>query len=134
MHIGLIKGHVVSVIASLIASMAIVLGFFGWAQWVPAPDQQMFSDFAASWVLLTYLWIQLSAHIVLAPATKNEMLVDMLSSVLPVILIFYVLAEYYRNDLQLSAFQINAAWLTAYAMLLDLVIDTGLAISLRRQV
>ena len=116
------------------ASIAIVVGFFGWGQWGPAPDQQMFSGFAASWVLLTYLWIQLSAHIVLAPATKNEMLVDMLSSVLPVILIFYVLAEYYRGDLQLSGFQINAAWLTAYAMLLDLVIDTGLAISLRRQV
>ena len=66
MHIGLVKGHVVSVIASLIAAVAIAFGFFGFPQWTPAPDQQMFFDFAVSWVLLTYLWIQLSAHIVLA--------------------------------------------------------------------
>lgn len=133
MNMGQVRGHVISVIASVAAAFAIALAFFGAPQWAPASDQQMFSAFAVSWVLLTYLWIQLSAHIILAPATKNEMLFDMLSSIVPVVLVFYALAEYYRGDLQLSDFQINAAWLTAYAMLLDLVIDTGLAIALRRQ-
>jgi hypothetical protein len=42
-------------------------------------------------------------------------------------------AEYYRGDLAASAYQLNIAWLTAYAMFLDLVLDLSVALSLRRQ-
>lgn len=128
------KGHIISVAASAIAALAAALAFFGAPGWAPMMEQQMTMDFAVCWVLLTYLWVQLFSHIIFGTTSKNEMLVDMLSSIAPVLVISYVLAEYYRGDLQLSQFQANAAWLTAYAMLLDLVVDTGLAIALRRQV
>jgi hypothetical protein len=39
------------------------------------------------------------------------------SSLAAVLLVISALTDYYRGDLRLSAFQLNAAWLTAYAML-----------------
>lgn len=127
------KGHVISVAASVIAGIAIAAAFFGAPEWMPGSGNEMSSAFYVCWILLTYLWIQLSTHIVLGPATKNEMLIDMLSSILPVLVVLYAIAESVRGDLKLSSFQFDAACLVAYAMVLDLVVDTGLAIALRRQ-
>jgi hypothetical protein len=132
MKLGQIKGHHISVAASLLAAVAIAVFFFGAPAWAPAADAQMLSDFGMMWALLTYLWLQTATHIVYGPATRNQMLIDMLSSIIPLLVVGYVIAEYYRGDLRASTFQINAAWLTAYAMLLDLVLDMSLAISQRR--
>jgi hypothetical protein len=75
----------------------------------------------------------MAAHIVFATGTRNQMLIDLLSSLLPVLVIAYVIAEHYRGDLAASTFRINTAWLTACAMVLDLVLDLSLAITPRRQ-
>ncbi len=86
------------------------------------------SSFAVMYVLLTYLFLQLVAHIFYGPALRSQMLVDLLSSLLPVIVILYVLVETSRGYLTISTFQLNAALLTAYAMTLDLLVDIGLVL------
>jgi hypothetical protein len=92
----------------------------------------MTSSFAVMYALLTYLFLQMVAHIFYGPTLRSQMLVDMLSSLLPVMIILYVLVEYYRGYLAVSAFQLNAALLTAYAMTLDLLVDIGLTLWPRR--
>jgi hypothetical protein len=133
MKLGQINGYHISIAASALAAVAIAVFYFWIPAWAPASDAQMRSDFAVMWVLLTYLWVQTGIHIIYGPATRNQVLLDMLSSIIPLLVIGYVIAEYYKGDLRVSTFQINAAWLTAYAMLLDLVLDMSLAISQRRQ-
>ena len=133
MSVGQIKGHHVSIASSMLAAISITAFFFGTSAWAPVAEREMLSDFAVAWFLLTYLWVQMATHILSVPPTRRQMLGDMLSSMVPILVIVYVVAEYYKGDLQLSTFQINAAWLTAYAMLLDLVLDMALAISLHRQ-
>jgi hypothetical protein len=129
-----IKSHHISIIASISAAVAIGIFFYWKPAWSPAADAQMPYDFAVMWVLLTYMWVQMGTHILFAAATRNQMLLDTLSSILPTLVIAYVLAEYYRGDLAASAYQLNTAWLTAYAMFLDLVLDLSIAISMRRPV
>ena len=133
MQAGQIKSHHISIVASILAAVAIGFLFFWKPAWSPGADVQMPSDFAAMWILLTYLWVQMATHIIFAPATRNQMLIDVLSSIIPILVIIYVLAEYYRGDLAASTYQLNIAWLTAYAMFLDLVLDLGVALSPRRQ-
>jgi len=92
----------------------------------------MTSAFAVMYFLLTYLFLQMLAHIFYGPSLRSHMLIDMLSSLLPLMMVLYVLVEYSRGYLILSTFQLNAALLTAYAMTLDLVVDVGLTLWPRR--
>ena len=126
------KGHQFSIAASVLAALAIAALFFGAPGWTPAEERHMTSSFAVMYALLTYLFLQMVAHIFYGPTLRSQMLVDMLSSLLPVMIILYVLVEYYRGYLAVSAFQLNAALLTAYAMTLDLLVDIGLTLWPRR--
>jgi hypothetical protein len=62
------------------------------------------------------------------------MWLDALTSVVPLFVIVYVILQYYSGYLELSQFQARTAWVTAYTMLLDLVIDLGVSVLLSRQV
>jgi hypothetical protein len=128
-----VRSYHISIIASVLAAVAIVVFFFGTPAWTPAAGAQMPYDFAVMWILLTYMWVQMVTHILFTASSRNQMLADTLSSFIPLLAIIYVLAEYYRGDLAASSYQLNTAWLTAYAMFLDLVLDMSVAISLRRQ-
>lgn len=126
------KGHQFSIAASVLAAFAIAAFFFGAPGWAPVEDRHMTSSFAVMYLLLTYLFLQMLAHIFYGPALRSHMLIDMLSSLLPVMVILYVLVEYSRGYLVISTFQLNAALLTAYAMTLDLFVDIGLTLWPRR--
>ena len=129
----LIKGHHFSIVLSALAGVVICgLFFFAAERWSPLDQNQVMSAFAVLYVLLTYLVLQMVAHIFFGPASKKQMLVDMLSSLLPVAIILYVLAEYLRGDLILSLFQLHTALLTGYALILDLLVDVGLTLWPRR--
>jgi hypothetical protein len=52
----------------------------------------------------------------------------------PLFLIVYVLLQHYGGYVVLSPFQAKTAWVTAYTMLLDVVIDLGVSVLLSRQV
>jgi hypothetical protein len=122
----LFKGHHFSIGASVIAAVAIALGFFGAPGWTPTEGGDTAASFAVMYVLLTYLFLQMVAHIFYRPASRRQMLIDLLSSLLPVMIILYVLVDYSRGNLAVSTFQLNAALLTIYAMTLDLLVDIGL--------
>ena len=120
------KGHHFSIAASVIAAAVIAVFFFGAPNWTPTEDSQLASSFALMYALLTYLFSQMVAHVFYRPPTRRQMLIDMLSSLLPVVILLYILADYSRGNLAVSTFQLNAALLTLYAMTLDLLVDIGL--------
>lgn len=128
------NGYKVSIASSL--SMAVVIGvfFFGKAGWSPAESWQMQADFAVTWILLTYIWVQMGSLIVVGAGTKGQMWIDALTSIVPLFLITYVLLQHYGGYVVVSKFQIKTAWVTAYTMLLDVVVDLGVTVLLSRQV
>ena len=65
---------------------------------------------------------------------RHQIWIDALTSIIPLFLIFYVLLQHYSGYVVLSSFQAGAAWLTAYTLLLDLVVDLGVSVLLSRQV
>ena len=65
---------------------------------------------------------------------KNQMWVDALTSIVPLFISVYVILQHYSGYVILSSFQVKAAWVTAYTMLLDVVIDLGVTVLLSRQV
>ena len=120
------KGHHFSIGASVIAAVAIAVFFFGVPDWMPTEQGHLTSSFTLMYVLLTYLFLQMVAHIFYRPPTRRQMMMDMLSSLLPVVILLYVLIDYSRGNFAVSTFQLNAAVLTIYAMTLDLLVDIGL--------
>lgn len=62
------------------------------------------------------------------------MWVDALTSIIPLFVIVYVILQHYTEYVPLSSFQAKTAWVTAYTMLLDVVIDLGVTVLLSRQV
>jgi hypothetical protein len=127
-------GHQISILSSLVISVVIGAFFLAMRGWSPQPDWQVHADFAVTWVLLTYIWVQMGTLILVGAGTKTQMWLDALTSVVPLFLIVYVILQYYSGYLELSPFQAKTAWVTAYTMLLDLVIDLGVSVLLSRQV
>lgn len=128
------KGYAISIISSLLMALAIGLFFIGGAGWVPPDNWQPHADFAVTWILLSYIWIQMGSLIIVGAGTKNQMWIDALTSIVPLFLIFYVILQHLSGYIVLSSFQARTAWVTAYTMLLDVVIDLGVTILLSRQI
>jgi hypothetical protein len=127
-------GHQVSILSSLLMSVVVAVFFIVTRGWNPPPEWQVNADFAVTWLLLTYIWVQMGTLILVGAGTKTQMWLDALTSVVPLFLIVYVILQYYSGYLDLSQFQVKTAWVTAYTMLLDLVIDLGVSVLLSRQV
>jgi hypothetical protein len=72
--------------------------------------------------------------ILVGAGTKHQMWIDALASIVPLFLIVYVLLQHYGGYIVVSTFQIRTAWVTAYTMLLDVVVDLGVTVLLSRQV
>ncbi len=128
------KGYAISISSSLLMALAVGLFFIAGAGWTPPETWQVQSDFAVTWILLTYIWIQMGSLILVGAGTKNQMWIDALTSIVPLFLIFYVILQHMSGYVTLSPFQARTAWVTAYTMLLDVVIDLGVSVLLSRQV
>ena len=127
-------GHQVSIFSSLLMAVVIGVFFIAMRGWSPPPEWQVQADFAVTWILLTYIWLQMGTLILVGAGSKTRMWLDALSSVVPLFLIVYVILQYHSGYLALSPFQVKTAWVTSYTMLLDLVIDLGVSVLLSRQV
>jgi hypothetical protein len=127
-------GHFISIVSSLLIAVVIGLFFLGLRGWTPPEAWQVQADFAVTWLLLTYIWVQMGSLILVGAGTKNQMWLDAFTSVVPLFLIFYVLIQHYTGFIELSHFQAKTASVTAYTMLLDFVIDLGVSVLLSRQV
>lgn len=128
------NGYKISIWSSLLVAVAIGLFFIAGAGWVPPDTWAADIDLAVTWILLTYIWIQMGSLILVGAGTKNQMWVDALTSIVPLFIIVYVILQHYSGYVILSPFQTRAAWVTAYTMLLDVVIDLGVTVLLSRQV
>jgi hypothetical protein len=128
------NGYTISIASSLVMAAAIGLFFIAGAGWSPPEDRLSQFDFGVTWLLLTYIWIQMGSLILVGAGTKNQMWIDALTSIVPLFLIVYVVLQHYTGFVILSSFQIKTAWVTAYTMLLDVVVDLGVTVLLSRQV
>jgi hypothetical protein len=128
------NGYKISIWSSLLVALFIGVFFVAGAGWSPPESWQGQADFIVTWLLLTYIWIQMGSLILVGAGTKNQMWVDALTSIVPLFLIVYVVVQHYAGYVPLSSFQIKTAWVTAYTMLLDVVIDLGVTVLLSRQV
>lgn len=128
------NGYKVSIVSSLLMAVVIGVFFIAMAGWAPVDAWLQAADFAVPWILLTYVWIQMGSLIVVGAGTKHQMWLDALTSIIPLFVIVYVLLQHYAGFLVVSPFQVRTAWLTAYTMLLDLVVDLGVTVLLSRQV
>ena len=129
-----ISGYLVSIFSSLGAAALIGVIFIGDPKWQPAAEWQTTWDFGVTWLLLTYIWVQMGSLILVGAGTKNQMWLDALTSIIPLFLIAYVVIQHETGYVVLSPFQAKTAWVTAYTMLLDVVIDLGVTVLLSRQV
>ncbi|MFZ4808541.1 MAG: hypothetical protein ACOYLQ_14895 [Hyphomicrobiaceae bacterium] len=128
------SGYMVSIASSLLMGVLIAAFFVALAGWSPPAAWQTFSDFAVTWILLTYIWVQLGSLILVGAGTKNQMWVDALTSIVPLFVICYVIIQHHAGYVILSPFQARTAWVTAYTMLLDVIVDSGVSVMLSRQV
>lgn len=128
------NGYGISTTSSLLMALAIGSFFIGAKGWSPPPSWALDADIAAAWILLTYIWVQMGSLVLAGSGTKHQMWVDALTSIIPMFVISYVIIQHYTGYFTLSPFQVRTAWITAYTMLLDLVVDLGVTIILSRQV
>lgn len=128
------KGYAISIVSSLIMAVSCGLFFIAAAGWSPPPAWQGQADFAVTWILLTYIWVQMGSLILVGSGTKHQMWLDALTSIVPLFIIVYVVVQHHTGFIVLSTFQIKTAWVTAYTMLLDVVVDLGVSVMLSRQV
>jgi hypothetical protein len=127
-------GYQISIVSSLLMALVIGIFFIAMAGWSPAERWQELADFSVTWVLLTYIWVQMGSLILVGAGTKNQMWLDALTSIVPLFLVLYVVVQHHTGYVILSSFQAKTAWVTAYTMLLDVVIDLGVTVLLSRQV
>ncbi len=128
------NGYKISIASSVLIAASIVVFFILMPGWAPPDAWQPYADFAVTWLLLTYIWVQMGSLILVGSGTKNQMWIDALTSIVPLFLIFYVVLQHHTGYVTLSSFQIRTAWVTAYTMLLDVVVDLGVSILLSRRV
>lgn len=128
------NGYKISIVSSLLFALVIGVFFIGAAGWSPHQSWVGNADVAVMWILLTYIWIQMGSLILVGAGTKNQMWIDALTSIIPLFVIVYVILQHYTGYVILSSFQVRTAWVTAYTMLLDVVVDLGVTVLLSRQV
>lgn len=128
------RGFAISVSTSILMAIAILVFFAGMKGWTPPAEWERFADFSVTWLLLTYVWVQLGSLILVGAGTKNQMWMDALTSMIPLFLIFYVIMQHTLKYEVLSTFQALTAWAIAYTMLLDVVVDLGVSVMLSWQV
>jgi hypothetical protein len=128
------SGYKISIASSLLIALVIGLFFIGAPGWSPPESWMVNADLAVMWILLTYIWVQMGSLILVGAGTKHQMWIDALTSIIPLFVIVYVILQHYTGYVILSSFQVRTAWVTAYTMLLDVVIDLGVTVLLSRQV
>ena len=122
------SGYQVSIVASLLMAVVIGVFFIAMAGWAPSDSWQEFADFSVTWILLTYIWVQMGSLLLVGTGTKNQMWLDAMTSIVPLFVIAYVIVQHHAGYVVLSSFQANTAWVTGYTMLLDLVVDLGVTV------
>ena len=99
------RGYAISITSSLVMAVLIGVFFIAGAGWSPQDTWQEYADFAVTWMLLSYIWVQMGSLILVGAGTKNQMWLDALTSIVPLFLIFYVILQHLTGYVMLSPFQ-----------------------------
>jgi hypothetical protein len=97
-------GYQVSIFSSLLMAACIGVFFIVMAGWGPSADWQELADFSVTWILLTYIWVQMGSLILVGAGTKNQMWLDALTSIVPLFLVLYVVVQHHAGYVVLSSF------------------------------
>ena len=97
----------VSIFSSLLMAASIGGFFIAMAGWSPPQSWEEIASFAVIWILLTYIWVQMGSLILVGAGTKNQMWIDVLTSIVPLFLIVYVLLQHHSGYVVLSSFQVK---------------------------
>ena len=73
-------GHFISILSSLGVTVVIGVFFFALRGWSPPEAWQIQADFSVTWLLLTYIWVQMGSLILVGAGTKNQMWFDAFTS------------------------------------------------------
>lgn len=101
------RGYQVSIFSSLLMAASIGGFFIAMAGWSPPQSWEEIASFAVIWILLTYIWVQMGSLILVGAGTKNQMWIDVLTSIVPLFLIVYVLLQHHSGYVVLSSFQVK---------------------------
>jgi hypothetical protein len=123
-----------SMLLSLLAALGIWFFFIRTRGWEPPAG--MSAEFSAyvHWGLLTYLGVQLTMLIWTgAGGSRAEVWIDTLTSLIPAVLIFYILALHWNHFEELPLEQLRFAKSTALTMGIDFIVDFGVAIATQKR-
>jgi hypothetical protein len=127
-------GRPLSMVLSLLAAVVIWYFFMQMRGWTPPVGAEVDYSTYVHWALLGYLAIQL---IVLIPASgagsTGETWLDTFTSLLPVLVVLYVLMLHWSNLERLPLEQLRYAKSTMGVMGLDFVVDFWVAVATQNQ-
>jgi hypothetical protein len=125
-------GRPLSMALSLLATAVIWYFFMHMRGWMPPPGQEVDHSTYVHWFLLGYLAVQL---IILIPnsgeSSLGEAWLDTFTSLLPLLLVLYVLMLHWSHLEILPLEQLRYAKSTLGVMALDFVVDFWVAVALQ---
>jgi hypothetical protein len=127
-------GRRFSMVMSLLAAVVIWYFFMHMRGWTPPAGEEVDYSTYVHWFLLGYLAIQL---IVLIPTSAagstGEVWLDTFTSLLPLLVVLYVLTLHWSNLERLPLEQLRYAKSTMGVMGLDFVVDFWVAVATQNQ-
>jgi hypothetical protein len=127
-------GRRFSMALSVLSAVAIWYFFMQMRGWTPPEGQELDYSTYVHWALLGYLALQL---IVLIPTSGSgatgETWLDTFTSLLPLLLVLYVLMLHWSNLERLPLEQLRYAKSTMGVMAIDFVVDFWVAVAIQNQ-
>ncbi len=116
-------------------AFAVYLGMFFYSNtgYSPEPGNGIYEAFVFCGICAAYWWFQ-SGTLALA-GVKNaiSMATDILFSFIPLMVIGYVMFDYWRGSLALSSFELYAAWFALGMVLMDITFNSMIMARLSRR-
>jgi len=127
-------GRRFSMLLSLLTAVVIWYFFMQMRGWTPPTGEEVDYSTYVHWFLLAYLAIQL---IVLIPTSAvgstGEVWLDTFTSLLPLLLVLYVLMLHWSNLERLPLEQLRYAKSTMGVMAIDFIVDFWVAVATQNQ-
>jgi hypothetical protein len=127
-------GRRFSMLLSLMAAVAIWYFFMAMRGWKPVSGLESEISSYVTWGLLIYLGVQLTMLIWTSTGgTRREVWLDTMTSLVPFVLVIYVLVDHWRHLEELPLEQLRLAKSTALTAGIDFMADLGVAIATQRR-
>jgi hypothetical protein len=122
-------GRPMSMVLSLAAAGVIWIFFMHMRGWMPPAGEEVDYSTYVHWFLLGYLAIQLIILIPTSDSTLGETWLDTFTSLLPLLLVLYILMLHWSHLETLPLEQLRYAKSTLGVLALDFVVDFWVAVA-----